>query len=217
MARQDDLVIDVGANLGLDTAAYLAQGYRVVAIEPIPSLAALLRETFRTQIDAQRAEVLEVAVGHTSGRTTFYVSRESTVYSSLTQKHAAREGGVEEIEVEVVTLAEVLARCGVPHYLKVDTEGGEQAALEGLRGRASGDLPRYLSAEWGWDGSAEMLPLLTACGYNGFKFVDQGLLPYLTSGPFGEDAAGEWVAPGALALPAATPGHWYDLHGKMGD
>ena len=57
-----DLIYDVGAHQGEDTDFYLRKGFRVVAVEADPVLAARLRENFATAIDCGQLVVVEAAV-----------------------------------------------------------------------------------------------------------------------------------------------------------
>ena len=59
------LVFDVGANTGEDTAAFLARGLRVVAVEANPKLCADMRARFADEISDGRLVVVDKAI---SGR-----------------------------------------------------------------------------------------------------------------------------------------------------
>src|SRR5262245_23716762 len=62
-----NLVIDVGMHDGMDTAAYLAAGYEVVAIEANPDMVAAGMQRFADHIAAGRLTILPYAVAPQAG------------------------------------------------------------------------------------------------------------------------------------------------------
>ena len=137
-AGPGDLVFDVGAHAGNRTRALAALGCRVVALEPQPDFAGLLRLLFGRH---PRVTVLETAVGDRAGAATLSVSDRTPTMTTLAAAwRAARErdpvfNGVRwnrDIAVEVVTLDGLIARFGPPAFVKIDVEGAEPAVLAGL-------------------------------------------------------------------------------------
>ena len=133
-----DLVFDVGAHAGNRTRALAALGCRVVALEPQPDFATLLRFLFGRH---PRVSVLEAAVGDHVGVATLSISdRTPTMTTLATAWRAAREQdpvftGVcwnRDVDVEMVTLDALIARFGLPAFVKIDVEGAEPAVLAGL-------------------------------------------------------------------------------------
>ena len=133
-----DLVFDVGAHAGNRTRALAALGCRVVALEPQPDFARLLRLLFGRH---PRVSVVEAAVGDRAGVATLSISdRTPTMTTLATAWRTARERdpvftGVRwnrNIDVEVVTLDALVARFGPPAFVKIDVEGAEPAVLAGL-------------------------------------------------------------------------------------
>src|SRR5438105_4006448 len=59
---KDDLVFDIGMHKGEDTAFYLKKGYRVVAIEADPDLAAMCRKRFQSHIEDGSLHIIEGAI-----------------------------------------------------------------------------------------------------------------------------------------------------------
>jgi FkbM family methyltransferase len=133
-----DLVFDIGAHAGNRVRAFVALGCRVVAIEPQPDFARLLRALCRL---SPRVSVVEAAVADVSGRRPLSVSeRTPTVTTIATDWRDARAGdpdfdGVRwnrQIEVETTTLDGLIEQFGVPAFVKIDVEGSEPAVLAGL-------------------------------------------------------------------------------------
>jgi len=165
-----DLIYDVGMNDGADTAFYLHQGYRVVAIDADPTLVEAGRERFRKEIGAGRLALLNVGIGAGRGSATFWICEGFPVWNSFDRAMATKEGRTARaMEIETVPFGEILDEFGVPHYLKVDIEGYDTHVVRAVGG---GPVPRYLSMEVqaGPDGG---LDLLRELGYGKFKLIHQ--------------------------------------------
>ena len=163
-----DLIYDVGLHDGSDTAYYLHRGFRVLAIEANPVLAAAARARFTDAIAARRFTILNVGIAEHPGTAPFWVHERKTQYSSFVKELGCRNGGpCHAVDVECVRFADVLARWGVPHYLKIDIESSDRLCLRDL---APPDLPRYVSIE---ADSLDDLARLRALGYDGFKCINQ--------------------------------------------
>jgi FkbM family methyltransferase len=139
--KRGDLAFDVGAHLGNRTRAMSALGCRVVALEPQPDVAQLLRSLVGRRPDV---EILEAAVGEHCGRAALSISDQTPTMTTLAmQWRAEREedpvfSGVawnRELEVTTTTLDALIARFGVPAFVKIDVEGGEPEVLAGLTQR----------------------------------------------------------------------------------
>jgi FkbM family methyltransferase len=137
-AGPGDIAFDIGAHAGNRTRALAAIGCRVVAVEPQPDFARLLRALFAR---TARVEIVEAAIGASPGRATLAISdRHPTVTTLATAWREARAAETEfagvrwnrQIEAEVITLDRLIARFGVPSFVKIDVEGGELGVLAGL-------------------------------------------------------------------------------------
>src|SRR3954466_8101734 len=69
--KSGDLVFDVGAHVGNRTRGFAALGCRVVALEPQPDFARLLRMLFGR---SGRVEIVEAAVGGAAGAAALSIS-----------------------------------------------------------------------------------------------------------------------------------------------
>lgn len=137
-AGPGDLVFDIGAHVGNRTRALAALGCRVVAVEPQPAMAAALRTVVARLAPV---DVIEAAVSDRPGRAVLAVSERTPTVSTLARDwrdaRRAEPGFAKvswnaEVEVETTTLDALIARFGVPAFVKLDIEGHEAAALAGL-------------------------------------------------------------------------------------
>ena len=137
-AQPGDLVFDIGAHVGNRARALAALGCRVIALEPQPDFARMLRLLFGRN---RRIEVLEAAVTGATGEDWLAVSERTPTVSttaSAWRDARAREpgfGGVEwnrQLRVRTVSADALIAKYGRPAFIKIDVEGGEPAVLDGL-------------------------------------------------------------------------------------
>jgi FkbM family methyltransferase len=137
-AAASDLAFDIGAHVGNRTRALARLGCRVVAVEPQPAMAAALRVVVGR---LPGVEIVEAAVSDRIGRAQLAVSERTPTVSTLAAdwREARRhERGFDRVDwnvsldVETTTLDALIARFGVPVFVKLDIEGGEAAALAGL-------------------------------------------------------------------------------------
>ena len=133
-----DLAFDVGAHVGDRVRTWRQLGARVVAIDPQPSMANVLRRLFGRDSDVT---IEQLAVGATPGRATLHVNTGAPTLSTLSSQwmsavqadsrfHGTRWD--ETVEVDVTTLDTLIARHGVPKFCKIDVEGFELDVLNGL-------------------------------------------------------------------------------------
>lgn len=128
--KPGDLCFDVGSNIGTRTEAFLALGARVVAFEPQPHV---YREMMARCSPSLRLTGVQAAVGASPGELPMYVSNWSPISSLLPEWV---EGSLAEvIQVKVTTLDHAIEKYGTPQFCKIDVEGYELEALNGLSHR----------------------------------------------------------------------------------
>lgn len=126
---------DVGANVGFFTilgARLVGRQGRVVAFEPVPACARAVAHNIALNNFAH-AQIREEAVGASSGTAQLLVVGEASwSHLASTGRHADVR---EEIDVAVVSIDELVGAGTIPppDVLKIDTEGAELQAIEGMR------------------------------------------------------------------------------------
>jgi FkbM family methyltransferase len=134
VSRRDSCCIDVGCHHGviLDQMLHCASTGSHLGFEPLPDLAAGLREKYR---DDPRVTIHETALGDEEGRTTFCHVVTNPGYSGLRRRHYDHDGEqVVEIEVNVARLDDVVPGGAQIDFVKIDVEGAELGVLRGGRG-----------------------------------------------------------------------------------
>lgn len=134
-----DTAIDIGCNHGglLEEIVRVAPDGRHVAFEPIPELAAELRERF------PQVEIHQAAASNRSGATTFSHVRAADGWSGLKFRPlpTGQDGDVVEIEVKLEPLDEVVDPELRPVLVKIDVEGAEQQVIEGALRTLKAHMP----------------------------------------------------------------------------
>ena len=132
--REDDLFIDVGANVGsysiLACAAIGARGY---AFEPVPQTHSRLVDNLRLNHIEERVKHPNIGIGDEAGSLIFTADGD-TVNHAL----AAGESSQNTVNVEMATLDSILADES-PSLIKIDVEGFETPALKGAEMTLSKD------------------------------------------------------------------------------
>lgn len=143
--RNGDLVFDIGANVGVRSAAFLALGAKVVAVEPQSSCIEIIKRKFSSN---KNFVCVQKAVSNTTGSAEMFISNVSEA-STLSLEFVNTYNHQQSIHwnnrerVQLITLSQLIHEFGVPGYIKIDIEGYELKALETL------DAPvKFLSFEY---------------------------------------------------------------------
>ena len=136
--KRGDLVFDVGSHVGDRIAAFRRLGARVVACEPNPPLVKTLRLLFGRD---QSVTIEPVAVGAAPGEIELAINIDNPTVSTVSRDFVKASEGApgwqgqvwdKSLRVAVTTLDALIARHGIPAFIKIDVEGFEAEALAGL-------------------------------------------------------------------------------------
>ena len=131
------LVFDIGAHVGSRSRTLIEIGAKVVAVEPQPLFADFVEKHLGKQLEGFE----RVAVGAAEGSVDLLISSRHPTVTSVsasfveTVKQNAGFSHVEwdkRVTVPMVRLDDLIAKYGVPAFIKIDVEGAEAAVLEGL-------------------------------------------------------------------------------------
>lgn len=177
-----NLVLDVGANIGQKTKTFLALGAHVVAVEPNPDCEDILRRRCLSAVEGGLLDIVSCAIGARSGRLALSIDEKDSSKSSGSTAfiEACNDVTWHKIDVEMVTLNDLILRFGAPNFIKVDVEGMDADVLQGLTHR-----PKFLSFEYNlhpnlWPNTKRSLQEATRLGFTEAKFTELGsarLLP----------------------------------------
>src|SRR3954452_12146547 len=133
IAPDPHLIYDVGMHDGADSAYYLRQGYRVVAVEANPVFADRARQLFAREVQQGSLTILNVGIASDDGTATFWICDDHTDWSSFDRGMASRESARHHsIEVPLRSFDVILQEHGVPHYCKIDIEGNDHVCLDAM-------------------------------------------------------------------------------------
>jgi len=136
--RAGDIAFDIGSHVGDRIGAFRRLGARVVALEPQPDCAAVVRALYA---DDRQVTLVEAACGPQPGQLTLHINSANptvTTASAEFLRAADGAGGWEgqrwdrQITVPVTTLDALIAEHGRPAFVKIDVEGFEADVLAGL-------------------------------------------------------------------------------------
>jgi FkbM family methyltransferase len=181
LAARSRLVIDAGANAGFFSyvAAAASPDVRVIAIEPIPALAALLRDNAAANRLAGRIDVHELLISDGIGTGRLFIAR-SDSESTMQPERAARQVVRRSLDLPTCTLDALLDDAAAEPsatLIKIDVEGHERQAIGGLaRTLGSGQRPELFVEFLGDALSAGIIEQTIARGYDVYYVCGERLL-----------------------------------------
>lgn len=128
--REGMIALDIGANIGYATlilAEIVGDAGQVYALEPEPRNFKILTNNIEVNGYKNFVQAYQIGASNRIGYLNFYVSHHSNLGSMIKTKHAKCN-----IEVPVTTMDDFFKDKKAPNFIKMDIEGHEVEALEGM-------------------------------------------------------------------------------------
>ena len=216
-----NLIIDLGAHDGADLPYYLSQAKRVIAVEPIPTLAAAIRSSFRPEIESGKLVVIERVIQVSRGHAeyiAFMIDPLKPGLSHIATEEEQQTAGSSVARIKSILLEKIFLEYGCPDYLKIDLEGYDKHIIEWLC-----DSQTY----WPYELSFERLNATVLD-----RFLENSPYKYFnilsfynprkrywaddrssSAGPFGPDIRSPWMERADfLKVYKRMPYPWFDIH-----
>jgi len=143
LLKPDDVVVEIGANIGY----YALQEARIVkqvyAIEPTATNVAQLRRNIALN-GYQNIAVYEMAIGDYDGEATLYVTDASNL-CTLSKQSSHKHNKI--VQVPIMTLDTFMENALYPSVIRMDVEGYEHEIVKGMSGILSQDKPLIIFME----------------------------------------------------------------------
>jgi len=135
---KNELVFDIGSNVGKMTKKFISAGAKVISVEPQSELTH--NKNYRNVF-----AIKNLCISDKVGKVIFYKSPEShnvsTCFSGWNKYHPKTRWI--KTKIKCTTLNELIKEFGVPKYIKIDVEGYESKVISGLSHKVD-----YLSFEF---------------------------------------------------------------------
>lgn len=177
LEKGGDCFFDVGANVG-GWALRATRSFRdVFAFEPHLRTAAILRrniEKNRSRIEqTHQIQLFPCALGNQNGRLSFYSNRKGdrgNGGASLTRMNPGHpHPGRHRVTVEVRRFDDLSLPCSHNSMIKIDTEGGEIAVLEGMQKTLAELHPQLALEAHGQENVDRCRRIFEEYGYRAFE------------------------------------------------
>lgn len=135
---KNNLIFDVGANMGHKSLVFSKLAKKVIAFEPSRKLF----EHLQRRYENSNVSVFNYALGNIVSEKELYLVESNEAYNSLNKKHietTTSSRGIATLEtvkrqiVKVETLENFIQQFKIPKYIKIDVEGFELEVLRGLK------------------------------------------------------------------------------------
>jgi FkbM family methyltransferase len=166
--------LDIGANRGVYSYLMRPHSQSVIAFEPNPFYANLVRRALKD------VKLIEAAISDHEGTSVLRVPLSEPIagMGTIEAENTLEQVPVQNITIPLLTLDSLnLSKIG---FIKIDVEGHELAALRGAAATIENDLPNFLieAEERHRKGAvASVCMFLSQYGYDGLFHFDGKLIP----------------------------------------
>tara|TARA_Y100001970_G_C14253719_1_gene873606 strand:+ start:2781 stop:3638 length:858 start_codon:yes stop_codon:yes gene_type:complete len=122
---RNDLVVDIGANIGAYTILAASKGSKVIAVEPIPSSFEILKKNISLNGFSDTVDVFNIAISDKDENLNF-----SNNLDALNHVLVNGEKYSDIINIPAVKLNQIL-KGRIPKFIKIDVEGFESKVING--------------------------------------------------------------------------------------
>lgn len=177
--QSHDIFYNIGANFGF--YAFLASEFtedEIHAFEPLPHAFGFLKH------NTNQARILlnNCALSDREGVVSFYPGTVASGGSTMIEAIARTSGWIRPKPMEVIstTIDSYIKTHKAPTILNIDTEGAEQAIINGGRTFFEKEHPTIIMEVWGGDRGKQFsfpaIKALCAFGYKPYKITSEGFL-----------------------------------------
>ena len=130
----EKLMFDIGSNSGKVTDFFLKEGYRVLSVDANRDC---FKKCLKKYYQNEKVRVLNYAITNKSDQVIDFWESSYSVVSSST-RYWVEEGRFAgkkkwtKTQAMTITLDDLIKQYGIPEIIKIDIEGGELSAIEGL-------------------------------------------------------------------------------------
>ena len=158
----NDIIFDIGANIGIYTLIFSKYAKKVYAFEPLPRNYYYLQRTLNIN-GVENVHIINKAISDRT-RTLYFEKGDSWATGSI-----SNEG---EIKISSITLDNFCDSNKIsPDFLKIDVEGAEYSVLKGAKNILSKNKPGILIEIHGTDTKIKCFEYLKELDYNYFKRI----------------------------------------------
>lgn len=133
---KDNLIYDVGCNIGNKTNEYLKEKTKVICFEPQPNCVNHLNGIFKNN---ENVVVEPIGLDNKVGESIIYEASHNTISSmseefieTVKKERFKDYQWSRQIKIKTDTLDNMITKHGKPTYIKIDVEGYELNVLQGL-------------------------------------------------------------------------------------
>lgn len=146
---KDDIFLDIGAQMGLCTLPIAAEGYEVIAVEPVQSNISLLTTNVIENDFLENVRIFPFAAHSEKKQILIFVPSEEDC-ASLSEAAAAKIGKpvTSQTVTTIVLDEELMSQEQRIRFIKIDVQGAEIDVLRGMKNLLSKPTQRYIFTEW---------------------------------------------------------------------
>ena len=149
--KPDDIVVDIGANIGVYTifiSRLLSDTGCILSFEPIPDTCDILRNNVK-KLCCKKAKVFQLALTDNKGTVEMVVPKDENgvenFYLSHIQQISANSVNYNSLEINAETLDNILEENGSRvDFIKCDAEGAELLVFQGSKASIKKFLPTIM-------------------------------------------------------------------------